>query len=71
MRTLAATMTALALVASAPLPWAEELEVLHYWTSGGESKAVSVLKEDMEKQGHTWKDSAIAGGGGPECDDCA
>jgi glucose/mannose transport system substrate-binding protein len=43
---------------------AEELEVLHYWTSGGESRAVNVLKEEIEQQGHVWKDSAIAGGGG-------
>ena len=43
---------------------ADELEVLHYWTSGGESKAVNVLKQDVEKQGHVWKDSAVAGGGG-------
>lgn len=43
---------------------AEELEVLHYWTSGGESKAVNVLKTEIQKQGHVWKDSAVAGGGG-------
>ncbi|MEO8134162.1 MAG: ABC transporter substrate-binding protein [Betaproteobacteria bacterium] len=50
---------------AAPMPvHAEELEVLHYWTSGGESKAVNVLKQEMEKQGHVWKDSAVAGGGG-------
>jgi glucose/mannose transport system substrate-binding protein len=49
--------------ASAPA-LTEELEVLHYWTSGGESKAVNVLKAEIEKKGHTWKDSAIAGGGG-------
>jgi glucose/mannose transport system substrate-binding protein len=52
----------LALYASAPC--AEELEVLHYWTSGGESKAVGVLKTEVEKRGHVWKDSAVAGGGG-------
>lgn len=43
---------------------AEDVEVLHYWTSGGESKAVAVLKQIVEKQGYTWKDSAVAGGGG-------
>jgi glucose/mannose transport system substrate-binding protein len=48
----------------AALAQAEELEVLHYWTSGGESKAVNVLKTEIEKKGHIWKDSAIAGGGG-------
>lgn len=64
MRKLAATTAALALLASAGLAGAEELEVLHYWTSGGESRAVNVLKEELEKKGHEWKDSAIAGGGG-------
>jgi glucose/mannose transport system substrate-binding protein len=43
---------------------AETLEVLHWWTSGGESKAVGVLKQDMEKQGYQWKDYAVAGGAG-------
>nr|WP_244438829.1 ABC transporter substrate-binding protein [Paraburkholderia dilworthii] len=43
---------------------AESVSVLHWWTSGGESKAVRVLKDDMEKQGYGWKDFAVAGGGG-------
>ncbi len=43
---------------------AEQLEVLHWWTSGGESKAVGVLKADMDKQGYQWQDFAVAGGAG-------
>ncbi|MFM0275016.1 ABC transporter substrate-binding protein [Paraburkholderia aspalathi] len=43
---------------------AEQLSVLHWWTSGGESKAIRVLKDDMTKQGYEWKDFAIAGGAG-------
>src|ERR1700744_2763341 len=43
---------------------AESIEVLHWWTSGGESKAVGVLKDDMSKQGYEWKDFAVAGGSG-------
>jgi glucose/mannose transport system substrate-binding protein len=43
---------------------AESVEVLHWWTSGGESKAIGVLKDDMQKQGYTWKDFAVAGGAG-------
>jgi glucose/mannose transport system substrate-binding protein len=43
---------------------AESVSVLHWWTSGGESKAVGVLKDDMTKQGYTWKDFAVAGGAG-------
>jgi glucose/mannose transport system substrate-binding protein len=43
---------------------AGEVEVLHWWTSGGEAKSVAVLKELLEKEGHAWKDMAVAGGGG-------
>jgi glucose/mannose transport system substrate-binding protein len=40
------------------------VEVLHWWTSGGEAKAVGTLKTAFEAQGGTWNDSPIAGGGG-------
>lgn len=43
---------------------AGEVEVLHWWTSGGEARSVAVLKDLLEKEGHTWKDFAVAGGGG-------
>ena len=43
---------------------AGEVEVLHWWTSGGEAKSVQALKEMLEQQGHSWKDFAVAGGGG-------
>lgn len=41
-----------------------EVEVQHWWTSGGEAKAVGVLKDMLEKEGHSWKDFAVAGGAG-------
>jgi len=43
---------------------AAEVEVLHYWTSGGEAKAAAELKKMMEGKGNKWKDFAVAGGGG-------
>ena len=43
---------------------AANVEVLHYWTSGGEAKSVAELKKMMEAKGHVWKDFAVAGGGG-------
>ncbi|PPC75785.1 ABC transporter substrate-binding protein [Pokkaliibacter plantistimulans] len=49
---------------SAVSAFAGEVEVLHWWTSGGEAKSVAVLKQLLEKEGHTWKDFAVAGGGG-------
>jgi glucose/mannose transport system substrate-binding protein len=57
---------ALAMVAvvSAGAIQAGEVEVLHYWTSGGEAKSVAELKKIMQAKGHVWKDFAVAGGGG-------
>jgi glucose/mannose transport system substrate-binding protein len=40
------------------------VEVLHYWTSGGEAKSAAELKKIMQAKGHTWRDFAVAGGGG-------
>ena len=37
------------------------VEVLHWWTSGGEAKAVGELKKTFEAQGGKWIDSPIAG----------
>ena len=44
--------------------WAGEVEVLHYWTSGGEAKSVAELKGMMADRGHSWKDFTVTGGGG-------
>lgn len=40
------------------------VEVLHWWTSGGEAKAVGELKKMFESKGGKWIDSPVAGGGG-------
>ncbi len=45
---------------------AGEVEVHHWWTSGGEAAALQVLKNDLSKKGIEWKDSGVAGGGGSE-----
>ncbi|GGD88528.1 ABC transporter substrate-binding protein [Caballeronia grimmiae] len=65
-QTLTRVATAVALLVSGThaVLAAEQISVLHWWTSGGESKAIRVLKEDMNKQGYEWKDFAIAGGAG-------
>jgi glucose/mannose transport system substrate-binding protein len=42
------------------------VEVVHWWTSGGEAAALNVLKQDMQKRGYGWKDSPVAGGGGDQ-----
>ena len=45
---------------------AESVEVLHWWTSGGEAAALDVLKKDLEGKGISWTDMPVAGGGGTE-----
>jgi glucose/mannose transport system substrate-binding protein len=42
------------------------VEVMHFWTSGGEAAALSVVKDKVVAGGVTWKDSPIAGGGGDQ-----
>ena len=45
---------------------ADNVEVLHWWTSGGEAAALNVLKQNLEAQGVTWNDMPVAGGGGEQ-----
>ena len=56
-----------ALAASVAMPLAAgatELEVTHWWTSGGEAAAVAELAKAFDASGDKWVDGAIAGGGG-------
>ncbi len=39
-------------------------EVLHWWTSGGEARALKVIADRFAAQGGRWVDNPIAGGGG-------
>lgn len=43
---------------------ATELEVTHWWTSGGEAAAVAEFAKAFDATGNTWVDAAIAGSGG-------
>lgn len=43
---------------------AAELEVTHWWTSGGEAAAVAEFAKAFNATEHTWVDGAIAGSGG-------
>jgi glucose/mannose transport system substrate-binding protein len=42
----------------------KQIDMLHWWTSGGEAAALNVLKTDLTKDGWVWKDVPVAGGGG-------
>lgn len=66
MRRYFARTTALsaALLATTSLAQAAEVEVLHWWTSGGEAAALNVLKDDLAAQDIGWVDMPVAGGGG-------
>ena len=58
------TLLTLSLLSATNFANAGEVEVLHWWTAGGEAKSAAVLKDMLEQQNHTWKDFAVAGGGG-------
>jgi glucose/mannose transport system substrate-binding protein len=40
----------------------QKAEVIHWWTSAGESASVKVFADQFGKAGGTWVDNAIAGG---------
>jgi glucose/mannose transport system substrate-binding protein len=42
----------------------KEVQMLHWWTSGGEAAALNVIKQALAKEGFAWKDVPVAGGGG-------
>ncbi|WP_040962071.1 ABC transporter substrate-binding protein [Sinorhizobium fredii] len=60
------TAVAALMLAATAARAAENVEVLHWWTSGGEAAALDVLKKDLEGKGITWTDMPVAGGGGTE-----
>ena len=63
MKKLATMLAATAMTAGATQ--AAELEVVHWWTSGGEAAAVAEFAKALDATGeHSWVDGAIAGGGG-------
>ncbi|MCR4265832.1 ABC transporter substrate-binding protein [Nitratireductor sp. ZSWI3] len=60
-----ATATGVAALMSVSSAAAQEsVEVMHWWTSGGEANALNVLKEALESDGIAWEDAAVAGGSG-------
>jgi glucose/mannose transport system substrate-binding protein len=63
---LKTTVAAAAVSAFAGMASADDVEVLHWWTAGGEAAALGVLKDDLASQGIGWKDMPIAGGGGSD-----
>jgi glucose/mannose transport system substrate-binding protein len=62
-KTLKSLLVGTALTAASTAT-AIELEITHWWTSGGEAVAVSKFAEAWNATGNTWVDGAIAGSGG-------
>ena len=65
-KTIAAVVGAASGVTGVTASAQQVVEVVHWWTSGGEAAALNVLKDDMQKRGYGWKDSPVAGGGGDQ-----
>lgn len=63
MKSLKAMLASATLLGSAVFAGATDLEVTHWWTSGGESAAVSEFAKAFNATGNNWVDGAIAGGG--------
>ena len=40
---------------------AQDADVMHWWTSGGESRAIAVFAKEYNKRGGTWVDDASVG----------
>lgn len=60
------TALAIATALAQPLSAAaqQSVEVLHWWTAGGEAAALNLLRNGLQKQGIAWNDMPVAGGGG-------
>jgi glucose/mannose transport system substrate-binding protein len=56
--------SAIGFAGGAPAADVKEVQMLHWWTSGGEAAALNVIKQQLAKEGYTWKDVPVAGGGG-------
>lgn len=63
MRALKAVLVASVMLPAVPA-FATDLEVTHWWTSGGEAAAVKELAKGFDATGNKWVDGAIAGSGG-------
>ncbi|BDT66828.1 putative sugar-binding periplasmic protein [Comamonadaceae bacterium OS-1] len=60
--TVALAIASLAILATTGAQAQTKAEVMHWWTSGGESAAVQELAGAFNKSGGQWVDTAVAGG---------
>ncbi len=62
MKTIYKMIVAIMVIFAVTAASAEDLEVMHWWTSGGEAAAVAEFAEAFNATGNTWVDAAIVGG---------
>ncbi|MBO0344226.1 carbohydrate ABC transporter substrate-binding protein [Roseibium sp. CAU 1637] len=64
MKSIRMTLVAATALCGATAAYATDLEVTHWWTSGGEAAAVAEFAKAFDATGNKWVDGAIAGSGG-------
>lgn len=65
MKRLSLATLSLALAVSTALAQ-PTVEVMHFWTSGGEAAALSAVRDKVVEDGIVWNDAPVAGGGGDQ-----
>lgn len=63
MKTIRMTLVAATALCGVSAAQATDLEVTHWWTSGGEAAAVAEFAKAFDATGNKWVDGAIAGSG--------
>jgi glucose/mannose transport system substrate-binding protein len=58
------SITMLLLGTASPVFADPSVEVMHFWTSGGEAAALGAVRDKVVADGVVWNDAPIAGGGG-------
>ncbi len=58
------SITALLLATASPALAEPSVEVMHFWTSGGEATALGAVRDKVVAGGVAWADAPVAGGGG-------
>ncbi len=64
MKRMSITSAFLMGMAAGPVLAEPSVEVMHFWTSGGEAAALGAVRDKVVAQGVKWLDAPVAGGGG-------
>ncbi len=66
MRRLSTTAVLFFCTAVTPAFAEPSVEVMHFWTTGGEAAALSAVRDAVVAAGVAWQDAPVAGGGGDQ-----